>query len=72
LSKVALAGACLLLAGCSGAPSLLDTRGPQAARIADLWWLMFWLATGVFALVVGLLAVALFRRRARRPGRAAG
>jgi len=57
----------LFLAGCSGAPSLLDTRGPQAARIADLWWLMFWLATSVFVLVVGLLAVALFRRRPDRP-----
>ena len=62
----------LLLAGCAGAPSLLDTRGPQAARIADLWWLMLGLATVVFVLVVGLLAVALFRRRADQPAVARG
>jgi cytochrome c oxidase subunit 2 len=62
----------MLLAGCSEAPSTLDTRGPQAARIADLWWLMFGLAMAVFVLVVGLLAVALFRRRAEQTAVARG
>jgi cytochrome c oxidase subunit 2 len=44
--------------------SALDPRGPQAARIADLWWLL--LAGSVFAWVaiVAALALALWR-----PGR---
>jgi cytochrome c oxidase subunit 2 len=56
--------AALALAGCAGAPSTMAPRGPAAARIADLWWLMLALATAVFALVVGGLLWALFR-----PGR---
>jgi cytochrome c oxidase subunit II len=43
--------------------SALAPAGPQAARIAGLWWLLFWIATTVYALVVGFLIVALFRSR---------
>jgi len=51
-----------LLSACDDdAPSLLEPRGPGAERVADLWWLMLWIATGVFLVVVGMLAAAIFR-----------
>jgi cytochrome c oxidase subunit 2 len=43
--------------------SALDPAGIQAARIEWLWWLMFWVCTGVFAAV--LLALGLAIRRGR-------
>jgi cytochrome c oxidase subunit 2 len=43
--------------------SVLDPAGIQAARIEDLWWLMFWVTAAVFVLV--LTAVALAVRRGR-------
>ena len=50
------------------APSVLDPAGPQAAHISSLWWLMFWVATAVFVLVLGFLLAAFLRRpRARVP-----
>ncbi len=45
----------------TGAPSVLDPRGPGAARIADLWWVMLVLALLVFALVLGILLTILRR-----------
>src|SRR5436309_16142360 len=59
----ALAG--LLLAGCAGAPSSLDPRGPRAGQIADLWWLMLGLATAASVVVFALLLFAVLRRRWR-------
>jgi len=53
----------LLLSGCADAPSILDPQGPAAARIADLWWLLFWMAMAVMVFVFAFLALALFRRR---------
>ena len=47
------------------AQSVLDTAGPQAAGIAALWWLMFWVCLGVFALVIAALLIALLRARVR-------
>ena len=44
-------------------PSSLDPRGPAAANIADLWWVMFFLGTAVFLLVIGLMFFGLFSRR---------
>jgi len=43
--------------------SILDPAGPQAAYISRLWWLMLWVTTIVFVLVLGFLAAALLRRR---------
>jgi len=43
--------------------SALAPAGPQAARIGDLWWLMFWVCTAVYALVVLALLAAVTRRR---------
>jgi cytochrome c oxidase subunit 2 len=52
-----------LLSACSGQQSALDVRGPAAARIADLWWLMLGVATAVYLVVVALLILLLLRRR---------
>jgi cytochrome c oxidase subunit II len=48
--------------------------GPIAETMADLWWLMLALGAGVFLLVVLLLALGLFRKRAEpdRPAAEAG
>ncbi|HWQ13165.1 MAG TPA: cytochrome c oxidase subunit II [Roseiflexaceae bacterium] len=56
-----------LLSGCAGAPAALNPQGPVAARIADLWWLMFALAAVIFGGVMGLLAFALFHPRRGEP-----
>jgi cytochrome c oxidase subunit 2 len=53
----------LLLSGCASEASVLRPSGPAAARIANLWWLMLTLATIIFVAVIGLLLLALFRRR---------
>jgi cytochrome c oxidase subunit 2 len=57
-------------------PSALAPAGPQAAHLSWLWWLMFWMSTAVFAMVIALLAAAIARgRRARidaSPSRMAG
>ncbi|NES16917.1 cytochrome c oxidase subunit II [Micromonospora sp. PPF5-17] len=66
LPAVVLGGA-LALTGCSsGAPSALDPAGSGAGRVANLWWLLFWLSMAVFAEVMAVLAWALLVRR--RPG----
>ncbi len=60
----------LLAAGCAaapitppGTPSALDPKGPAAAHIASLWWLMFGLGAVIWLLVVALMFAALARRR---------
>lgn len=63
---VALAG----LAACSRqAPSALDTKSPEAERIAGVWWLMFGLAAAVYVVVAGFILVALLRGRGTEDGR---
>ncbi|MEQ8673823.1 MAG: cytochrome c oxidase subunit II [Aggregatilineales bacterium] len=44
-------------------PYSLDPRGPGAAHIADLWWIMFFLGTAIFLLVAGLMFFGLFGRQ---------
>jgi cytochrome c oxidase subunit 2 len=39
----------------------LAAAGPQAARIADLWWLMFWVCAFVFVVLLVALGWALWR-----------
>jgi len=43
--------------------SALDTAGPQAAAIGQLWWLMLWLCAAVFAAVMVFVGAAVWRRR---------
>jgi cytochrome c oxidase subunit II len=50
LACVAVAAA--VLAGCAGDQSVLDPRGPGAARIAHLTWLLFALGAGVLLIVM--------------------
>src|SRR4051794_30226393 len=47
--------------------SALDPAGPQAAHINRLWWLMFWVSTGVFAIVMAFLVGAVLRRSDSSP-----
>ncbi|HEX6621562.1 MAG TPA: hypothetical protein VF024_18015, partial [Solirubrobacteraceae bacterium] len=51
------------LAGFDRMQSALDPAGPQAARIAHLWWLLFWVSVVVFAAVVVFLLYAVVRAR---------
>ncbi len=51
----------LPLAGCAGRLSALEPAGPAAGSIATLWWIMFWAAVALFALVLTLLVLA-YRR----------
>lgn len=46
-------------------PSAFDTYGPNAERLADIWWLMFWAAVPIYLFTVGLLVYALVRSRRR-------
>lgn len=64
-----LSMALLTLTGCDGsaAPSMLEPKGRAAAHVADLWWLLFWMALGVFVVVFGFLLLGIFRRRTERP-----
>ena len=63
---VLFASAPILLLSCGGnSPSTLEPAGPGARTIANLWWLIFWIAAAVFAVVVAFLAVAVIRGRRR-------
>ena len=68
IRRIALIPLSFLFVGCANAPSMLEPKGPAAQAIADLWWLLFWLATAVFLAVFGLMVWALFRRRPARQG----
>ncbi len=58
--------AAILLGACDDdSPSALEPAGPGARQIESLWWLIFWIATVVFAVVVGFLLVAVVRARRR-------
>jgi cytochrome c oxidase subunit 2 len=57
-----LLGSMLLLGGCA-APSTLAPQGPAAERIAGLWWIMLGVAGVIYAMVIVLLLIGLFRRR---------
>ena len=56
-----LALAAAVAIGCDGASSVLQPAGRRAAAIADLTWLMTIIAVAVFALVLGVLAWAIWR-----------
>jgi cytochrome c oxidase subunit II len=53
----------LLLGGCSGMQSALDPAGPQSGRISGIWWLMFWVCSAVFVIVIVFLLLAILRSR---------
>jgi cytochrome c oxidase subunit 2 len=45
--------------------SALDPAGPQAGRLADLWWFSFWVALAVWIVVIVFLVFAVKRGRER-------
>ena len=47
-------------------PLALEPRGPAAAEMARLWWILFWTALGVCAIVFALLFVAIWQARTER------
>ncbi len=50
----------------NGEQSILNPGGPAAARLVELWWVLFWPGLAVFGVVTVLLLVGLYRRH-RRP-----
>jgi len=63
-----LLSAALFVTGCATAqsPNALDPRSPESSNIAELWWVMFALGTGVFLLVAFILLYLLFIRNRHR------
>lgn len=59
VAVVVLAGAC----GGGRSQSALSPGGLGARRVDSLWWLLFWISTAVFAVVLAFLGWALARRR---------
>jgi cytochrome c oxidase subunit 2 len=51
------------------APSVLDPRGPEAHRIAGIWWLMFGMAAAVYAVVGGFILAGILRGRRTAAGK---
>lgn len=51
------------LGGCAEFQSPLVPHGPAARAINDVWWIMFWVATAIFVLVIAIMLGAIFRRR---------
>lgn len=66
-----LLAATFTLAGCAlieiedAALTTFDPAGPNARRLDDLFWLVFWIATGVFAFVMSGLLFVVFNFRDR-------
>jgi cytochrome c oxidase subunit 2 len=61
--KVVVTSSAIGLVSCTSTTSTLDPEGPGAARIERLWWLIFWIATLVFLVVLAFLIAALVRGR---------
>lgn len=55
----------LLLASCTGPFSTLDPAGPNAAYVAQLWWVMF---AGAMLILTGVVATALYSLKRQRRG----
>jgi len=55
-----------MLGACRGEQSVLDPRGPLAAGVADVAWVMFAGATVILALVMALAFLAIYRRSRTR------
>jgi cytochrome c oxidase subunit 2 len=61
-----LIGVMVLMTGCIHYPqSAVNPKGSVARQLNNLFWPVFWIAVAVFALVGGLVTIAVFRFRAR-------
>ncbi|HYE92752.1 MAG TPA: cytochrome c oxidase subunit II [Terriglobales bacterium] len=58
----------LLASGCGGPSSVLDPRGPGAAQIASLTWVLIGVAGGLYVVVLAALVIAVRRRGASPTG----
>ncbi len=69
-----LAGGATFLWGCSSsAPSAVNPHSPEARHIASLFWLMLWIAIGIYVVVLGFVAASFrSRRRATSSGQTSG
>lgn len=56
----------VFLAGCEGRQSAIDPQGPLAERVALFFWIMLGVAALIFALVLVVLLVGVFRGRLSR------
>jgi cytochrome c oxidase subunit 2 len=62
MRRLGYAAFCLLLAGCSGWQSALDPQGDAARQVDGLFWLFTVTAGAIWAAVMLVLALALWRR----------
>ncbi|HKP46393.1 MAG TPA: cytochrome c oxidase subunit II [Pyrinomonadaceae bacterium] len=63
IQLIALPICCLLMFGCAGVQTPLDPAGPQSDEISRIWWLMFFVLSAIFLIVMIMLAIAVWRRR---------
>jgi len=56
----------VLLGGCTVLPAALDPHGSNAARTAQIAWVLFWGGAAIFGAVILLTAIAVFMPPARR------
>jgi cytochrome c oxidase subunit 2 len=63
LSALGLSTLGVLAVSCGGPASTLAPAGPGAEQIAALWWVLFGVATAVYAIVVAAMLFALCHRR---------
>lgn len=63
MRQAIVAASTLVLAGCTGAQSALEIRGPAAQRIADIWWPMLAAGAVIYLIVAALVLYLLLRRR---------
>ena len=66
-TRFATVAAALVLCACGNSPAMTDPKGSEAREIAGSWWLLFWLAVGVYVLVAGLIVGALIHRGTPTP-----
>lgn len=65
LGSVPVLASCAFIGEGDGPLSTVNPKGPDSQRIDNLFWPVFWIATGVFVLVVCATLFAVFRFRAR-------
>lgn len=54
-------GGTLLFSSCGGIQNSINPAGPHAQNLSRLWWLMFYVCSAVFVLVIIALAIAVRR-----------
>jgi cytochrome c oxidase subunit 2 len=68
LRVLAIVAGCCVTAIAGGVQSVTNPTGPQAHNIGQLWWLMFWVCSAVFVIVITLVLLAFLRGRRAAQG----